>query len=155
MLVGPGPMENADHPPLVGSDRPDPFVPSMPRSSTPERHTTFSRSTTTTEVKCPCDTFFTRLRVPRRWALMQYSVQDLGSRSTRMALHSSSSNAAASDAFTFASLLFHVRSVRRPPPPARTPFRFSLPGSCKIGVEPTSEGSLRSDLPKWLRIGSY
>jgi len=27
MLVGPGPMKNADHPLLVGSDRPDPFVP--------------------------------------------------------------------------------------------------------------------------------
>jgi len=56
MLVGSGPMENADHPPLVGSDRPDPFVP--------------HHSTTTTEVKCPYDTLSTRYRVLRRWALM-------------------------------------------------------------------------------------
>jgi len=28
---GPGPMKNADRPPLVCSDRPDPFIPLIPR----------------------------------------------------------------------------------------------------------------------------
>jgi len=71
-----------------------------------------------------------------------------------MTLHSSSPNsrpfcppAAASSASTLASPLFRVLRVRILPPPARNSFRSSLLGSCKIGGEPTSEGSLRSNPP--------